>query len=70
MEVAVIRKKALILDNSVISIGPCMCSFFCNFTFQLAKNFQKPNTDIEMKLNGVMMKKNEGFPELSRNRLK
>lgn len=47
-----------------------MCSFFGNFTFQSAKNFQKPNTDIEMKLNEVMMKKNEGFPELSRNRLK
>lgn len=50
-----------------------MCSFFfffCNFTFLLANNFHITNTAIEMKLNGVMTKKNEGFPELSRNRLK
>lgn len=42
----------------------------CIFTFLWANNFHIPNTAIEMKLNGVMRKKNEGFPELSRNRLK
>lgn len=46
-------KKALLLDNSIISMRPCMCSCFCNFTFLLANNFHIPNTALEMKLNGV-----------------
>lgn len=42
----------------------------CIFAFLWANNFHTLNTDMEMKFNGVMKKKNEGFPELSRNRLK
>lgn len=44
--------------------------FSCIFIFLWANNFHIRNTAIEMKLNGVMSKKNEGFPELSRNMLK
>ena len=42
----------------------------CVFTFLWAKNFHIANTAIKMRLSGIMRKKNEGFPELSRNRLK